>query len=365
MLAQKLEIEPALCQMFAEPPGSWTLKPLQGDASTRSYYRLTLQPELSPNRLIVMQLAGSQAPDAGAQDRELPFLNVQRFLERRGVPVPRVYAQDLARNVVLLEDLGDETMEVRLRATAPEHWTHRYAEAVDLLVYLQQRCAEPDRGCVAYQRCFDAELLRWELDHFRQWGLEAVYGRLPASDRRGLDADFDELVQLLLGMATGFVHRDFQCRNLMWASTRSPERLTVIDFQDALIGPRPYDLVALLCDSYVCLSPDLQQAMLDRYLSASGLSRVEAERFELAFWRTALQRKLKDAGRFIYLDRMRANRSFLRWFPQSLVYVGRALERLGELPELELRLKRSIPGFPGPVPVPQSVCDDLAAGGRR
>src|SRR2546427_7644566 len=42
----------------------------------------------------------------------------------------------------------------------------------------------------------------------------------------------------------------------------------VIDFQDALQGPRQYDLVALLRDSYVELDRPLIDAMLARYLKA-------------------------------------------------------------------------------------------------
>ena len=44
--------------------------------------------------------------------------------------------------------------------------------------------------------------------------------------------------------------------------------LVVIDFQDALQGPRQYDLVALLRDSYVELDRAFVERMLDRYLAA-------------------------------------------------------------------------------------------------
>ena len=44
--------------------------------------------------------------------------------------------------------------------------------------------------------------------------------------------------------------------------------LIVIDFQDALQGPRQYDLVALLRDSYVELEYAFVEKMLDRYIAA-------------------------------------------------------------------------------------------------
>jgi aminoglycoside/choline kinase family phosphotransferase len=144
------------------------------------------------------------------------------------------------------------------------------------------------------------------------------------------------------------VHRDFQSRNLMWAPG---ERLTVIDFQDALQGPVPYDLVALLCDSYVALAQPLQEAMIERYAELQQMTPSERATFRATFWRLAVQRKLKDAGRFVFIDRVRGNPDFLRWYPQSLVYVGRALRAAG-MDALRELLVRLVPGFPDHVALP-------------
>jgi aminoglycoside/choline kinase family phosphotransferase len=73
-----------------------------------------------------------------------------------------------------------------------------------------------------------------------------------------------------------------------------------------------------------------------------------------AFWRVAAQRKLKDAGRFVFIDRVRGNPDFLRFFPQSLRYAGRALRVLGRTALLE-QLARLLPGFPDQLTVPAAV----------
>ena len=44
-------------------------------------------------------------------------------------------------------------------------------------------------------------------------------------------------------------HRDYHSRNLMLRG----DRLFIIDFQDARLGPDTYDLASLLRDSYVDL----------------------------------------------------------------------------------------------------------------
>ena len=130
----------------------------------------------------------------------------------------------------------------------------------------------------------------------------------------------------------------------------------MIDFQDALLGPRVYDLVALLCDSYVDLDESLQVTMLQRYAARSDMSSSDAETLLRGFWRVALQRKLKDAGRFVFIDRVRKNPDFLQWFPQSLRYVGRALEHCPEMGALSALLHGVMPGFPNHAPVPTSTC---------
>lgn len=332
---------------------------LPGQASTRRYYRFsvddagTLAPGL-PAALLVMQLPREGEHAAPALEQARSFIELQAFLRARGVPVPSIHRADLSAGLILLEDLGDETFEGRLRTLPAAQWPQCYAQAIDLLVDLHIAC-EPGgvpSACVAYGRRFDQKLLRWELDHFRQWGLEALYGELPVAQRVQLDSAFDTLTQTLLALPQGFAHRDYQSRNLMWAPG---ERLTVIDFQDALLGPQAYDLVALLCDSYVELAAPLQNAMLAHYASRRGFSAAQSAQLVRGFHLVAVQRKLKDAGRFVFIDRVRHNPAFLHHYPQSLRYVGRALAALPELRSLRELLVQTVPGFPDAAGVPASA----------
>src|SRR5262249_52553463 len=124
----------------------------------------------------------------------------------------------------------------------------------------------------------------------------------------------------------GFVHRDYQSRNLM---VQPGPTLRILDFQDALLGPQVYDLVALLRDSYVELPAALVDEMLDEYAIRARL----ADRAQLRhlFDLQTVQRKLKDAGRFVYIDQVKGNPGFLQSIPASLRYVRAALDRLPEL----------------------------------
>lgn len=364
--ADGVDLKPALMRLFGEPLPELRITKLRGDASTRSYYRLELTrgpvtfvgqrvADLGHtdtlSSFIAMRLPEDvlRADEASGLDQptELPFIDVQRMLARRGLPVPRVLVDDTQGRVLLLDDLGDQTFEARLRETPRAQWTALYAQAADLLARMHAECAVPVRDeSIAFRRTFDRTLLRWELDHFREWGLEAVHGSLSARDRATLDASFDRLCDRILEQPVGFVHRDYQSRNLMW----SPE-LTIIDFQDALIGPYPYDLVALLNDSYVELSAEEQQATVMRYAQARGLDERATAALFSGFHLVAVQRKLKDTGRFVFIDRVRGNPDFLVHYPQSLRYAARALDAVGDRALTDL-LSRLIPGFPNDAAVP-------------
>ena len=359
MDTQGVDLVPALIRIYGAVPEGATLAKLPGDASTRAYYRLLapLVPAGLPRTAMVMHLPpdalGSDEASGDHRPRELPFLNVQRMLAARGLSVPAVLVEDVARRVLVLEDLGDETFLARLRAHDRSEWLALYETAVDLLVELHERCAEPAADCVAYERVFDYALLRWELDHFREWGVEAPWGAMQADVRADLDGRFDALAREIAALPLGFVHRDYQSRNLMWTRRAGgDDALAIIDFQDALQGPCPYDLVALLCDSYVSLEEPMQDALIARYIARRGLRGDDARDFERSFWLVAVQRKLKDSGRFVFIDRVRGNEGFLPSYAPSLVNVGRALRRLGGLDGLAELLARLVPGFPDAARLP-------------
>jgi aminoglycoside/choline kinase family phosphotransferase len=315
---------------------------LKGDASNRSYYRVGT----SPDSWVVMVMppeAAKKSEEGGAGDvpAELPFVNVHRYLKRLGVRVPEILRYDEPAGMMVLEDLSDETFE---KALATGDRTRLYTEAVELLANLRLRAeVTRDGECLAFTRAFDEALYDWELHHFREWGLEAWSGKKPTeAERAELDAIFRRIAKELAAAPRGFTHRDYQSRNLM---VKHGE-LVVIDFQDALQGPRQYDLVALLRDSYVELPRDFVDAMLDVYIiefeKQTG-QRFDVPAFKAFFDLLTVQRKLKDAARFEFIHRVKGNPGFLPSIPASLRYVRAALATQPKLADLQRLVARYVP----------------------
>jgi aminoglycoside/choline kinase family phosphotransferase len=283
----------------------------------------------------------SEEASKGDAPTELPFVNVHRYLTRLGIRVPRILSYDEPAGMMVLEDLSDETFEKAQAAGDRHGW---YLKAVELLASLRARAERDlDPGCLAFTRAFDVELYDWELHHFREWGLEAWSGKQPTAEERAeLDSIFQRIAHQLAAAPRGFTHRDYQSRNLM---VKHGE-LVVIDFQDALLGPRQYDLVALLRDSYVELDRGFVDAMLDAYLVAfekETKERVDGKAFKRFFELLTVQRKLKDAGRFEYINRVKGNPGFLVSIPASLRYVKAALDVQPELSDLRRLVAKYVP----------------------
>jgi aminoglycoside/choline kinase family phosphotransferase len=314
---------------------------LAGHASMRSYWRVGAPPEA----LVVMVLPADGRPEEvtkGGRPEVNPFVDVQRYLAGLGVRVPAIHAFYEADGLMVLEDLGDEMLETRLLAGAPR--APLYEAAIDQLARLRARAEARPEGCLAFSRAFDRDLYRWELEHFVEWGLEAWKGRkLSPAERALADREFDRIARTLDAEPKGFTHRDYQSRNLMVLPTGEQ---AVIDFQDALLGPRQYDLVALLRDSYVELDAPFVEAMLRRYLArleAEGGPRLDYAPFRETFDLLTVQRKLKDAGRFVFIDRVRKNPGFLVSIPASLRYVRDAFARRPDLAGLRTMLAGHVP----------------------
>ena len=334
----RTQVEHAIGRSIGQAP---VLK-LKGEASSRSYYRVGTPPQSWV--LMVMppeSLKKSDEVSKGPAPTELPFINVHRYLTKLGVRVPHILRFDEPAGMMVCEDLTDQTFEAALATTDR---TRLYTQAVQLLAGLRVAAEKhPDPGCLAFTRAFDEELYDWELHHFREWGLEAWSNRKPTdSERAELDAIFRRIARELAAAPRNFTHRDYQSRNIM---VKDGE-LVVIDFQDALQGPRQYDLVALLRDSYVELTRDFVDAMLDEYIvefeKTSG-EKIDVKPFKAFFDLLTVQRKLKDAGRFEFINRVKGNPGFLVSIPASLRYVKTALDGQPKLNDLRKIVAKYVP----------------------
>jgi N-acetylmuramate 1-kinase len=333
----ELEGQRERIEAYLDKSGLASKKPrvvtLTGDASDRRYFRV-LVPE-GPS--IVLSLYSSPF-----SFEKLSFVNVARLLDQMPVPIPTVLGHAEEIGVLALEDLGDVTLQAHLgAATAAEH-AAIYRQAVALIATLQRRGADlEDSAYLPYGIAFDVEKLSWELDFFINHFIEAYRGIVIApSALEELRQAFRDVIEELAAEPRVLCHRDYHSRNLMLHQ----DKLYIIDFQDARMGPDTYDLASLLRDSYVDLPEQTVAELIAYFLALKGLTGAEAE-FRMRFDLMALQRNLKALGTFGYQTTARRNPVYIQYIPRTLRYVRDNLAHLPRFARLRELLGAHVEEF--------------------
>jgi aminoglycoside/choline kinase family phosphotransferase len=122
----------------------------------------------------------------------------------------------------------------------------------------------------------------------------------------------------------------------------------VLDFQDARMGPQPYDLVSLLVDRGTpdILGQDTIAALTEYYvqrMTAEEGRQLDQQAFGEVFEHVAVQRCLKAIGTFAYMHVVRGRPQYLPYIPPTLAYIQSLLPRYEILQSLTALLRRSIP----------------------
>lgn len=320
------------------------LHAMDGDASTRRYFRIRVDGVSYVVMYLPEDLHKSDEITKVHIHGDLPFLQVAAFLAKGGIVVPDIVLSRVNERVLILEDLGDDTFEKLLKRGVDK--TELYTSAIREMVRIHKWAFEnPDPDCICFKRFFDRDLLSWECHHFIEWGIEALADRKLSMGETGLfNLMFNQIVEHLVSVPQGFVHRDYQSRNLM----QHNNTLAVIDFQDALMGPYIYDITALLRDSYVFFDEMETDFYLDYFYEQrkkAGLPMESRTDFQKTFYFQTIQRKLKDAGRFVFIDREKGNPKFLPNIPRSLRYALDSMKQFPEFDEARGLIETSLSAF--------------------
>ena len=325
--------------VFGETTDIISFSALAGDASSRRYYRAKLSGSNSPLSVIIMQLpAGSSLPLSSEElavfkepPRELPFLNLHRFLSHIGANVPALYGHWEKQGILMLEDLGDSALWDRVQGIPESETLRWYEKALDQLLRLQIRGTEQrDDNCIAFQQRFDFRLYMWEFDHFLEYGLQKRPDlRVAPALARELREIFSDMAERLDRAPACLNHRDYHSWNLMIHRGE----VVLIDFQDALLAPPQYDLASLLNDRITdsIVKPHLEAQLLSYYMQKSaeqGKPVADRDQFLETYLLSAVQRDFKVVGRFHYLDLIKGKTAYKKFIPPTVRRLKRNLQRL-------------------------------------
>jgi len=316
--------------------GPATRARMVGDASSRSYERLTL----GDRRVILMN--SPRRPDgppvkngkpysaiAHLAEDITPFVAIARALHDKGFSTPAIHAADLAEGFIVLEDLGDNAV---VTGNPPAPIRVCYEAAVHVLIALHKQIL-PEQLQVAphvsYRLpAYDMDAFLIEVELLLDWYLPFRNAPLSSEARAQYIALWQDALLPATKAQETWVLRDFHSPNLLWLpDRRGIACVGLLDFQDALIGPAAYDLASLLQDARVDVPEAWEIELIGTYIRARSIDdpSFDVKSFAQLYATMAAQRASKILGIFARLDRRDGKPQYLRHLPRIWAYLQRTL----------------------------------------
>ena len=274
------------------------ITPLSGDSGERSYFR-------------VKNLRGSfifvhdSSPKSFSQ-----FVKMGSLLEKKKVPKPKVFHILDEKGWLILEDLGDESLEQwYLKTKKLDH----HKKALKQLAQFQNNTSKKHFN----NKFTKDKSLNELLFSFQQWDAP-----ITDAQKNLLFEDFTKLSRDIAKIELRVGHGDFHSRNLFihrgfvhW-----------IDFQDAGLYPAGYDLLSLIHDSYLDLSKAQQKELTQYFKKEGGIFNETSEPLIYA------ERGFKAAGCFMSFYLKRTQKSHLSYIEPTLEKTKASLIKLKKFP---------------------------------
>ncbi len=247
---------------------SFNIKELRQEASDRKYYRIKVE-----------NISYVLTDNFDKTDQSANFLYASKILKNSSVNVPEVLAFSEDLRFVLLQDLGDESLDIN----------DEYTDEKILEMALEQlsKIYFSDQDVL---KSVTKESLLLQTNSFMDFCREK---KCSNDEIKSLENLRNELVHNLLNQQFIPSHNDFERRNLMMFEGK----LFVIDFQDLNMGPIGIDLASIMYEHSYEYPKALIDNLLEKHLKDNGLNASSAELKDMIMHALA-HRSMRVVGTF-------------------------------------------------------------------
>lgn len=262
------------------------------------------------------------------------FVGVAKILERQGFIAPEIFASHCAEGLLLISHLGTDTVLDNQGAPILE----RYQASAECLAAMHQKLWPDAIDFIDTQNdahshnipIYDESAMLIEADLLLDWYLPNASKTIVTEALRAeYHGAWRAVFAHLANAEQSLVMRDFHSPNIIWrGAAKGTDRIGLIDFQDALIGPAAYDMASLAQDARVDMTPDHQHAIVQAYCAARRKKPdhdFDEENFRTAYAIMAAQRAAKILGIFIRLDKRDGKPHYLKHLPRMRRYFASAI----------------------------------------
>ena len=310
---------------------------MAGDASTRSYARLTREDGVvilmnAPRRPDGPALYDGKAYSAAVHLAEdvRPFVAIANGLRSLGLSAPAIHHADLEAGFLITEDFGRDGV---LAGDPPAPIPERYHAATDMLAAMHRDPLPTVLPLTPHQDYaiprFDVEAMLIEIGLMPEWYLPDRDAVPEAETRAVFVALWREVLARITAAPSTWMLRDFHSPNMIWLAGRDDDiqKIGIIDFQDTVLGPPAYDLVSLLQDARIDVPESLELSLFGRYLKMRRAmdASFDPAQFAQHYAIMSAQRNTRLLGTFARLNRRDGKPHYLKHQPRIWTYLTRSL----------------------------------------
>ena len=281
---------------------------LAGDGSDRTYHRVISKS--GENLAVIMRVSDSDTIKLITGTYEWCAINT--LLSNQGLHAPKIIGTVASINALVIEDFGNTMLENFVHSEKKQATLKKYEQVLAVINQMLQ--IKNDTQHVWNKRSFDQAKFEFELNFFKEHYLKnALNIQLAPEEESQLTLDITNISKYLSSYSKYFTHRDFHSRNILLVE----DKIGLIDFQDARLGPPSYDLVSLVFDPYVSLNFKTRESLYNQYLESISDKDIKEEVIATVK-PMALQRLLKAIGSFAYLTLDVKRGDYLKNVPAAL-----------------------------------------------
>jgi len=299
---------------------------LPQDASSKSFYRLHVDPNKSSDRFYgINTVLLMHYPNSGAVFNK--FLQVAKVLSGYGLRSPYIFDYD--SEFVLLEDFGDISVNKFLINQSPKIKVQTYTNIIKDLWKLQQIPTNEFQNDSKLSK----EILLRQLSNLFPWYLR--YLNKSEDFMNEYIVEWKEVLNTLPNLGEVPVHGDFHVDNLFILSSN---KIGIIDFQDLSLGHPGYDLVSLLSDARIEVENSFKRRMLDLYIE---LTNFDSDEVKISFDILGAQNCSRILGLFARKALKEGDTKYLKFIPRLERYLSHHL-KLSELDKVARLMLRHV-----------------------
>ena len=280
------------------------LKPIEGDASFRRFFRNKIK---NKNSIVVFA-------------KKEKFKNlivydaINKILNKNKILAPNLYKENYKKGYIEIQDFGDNTIFKILSKKKND----RIKYFKKILKILMQMQSIKNKGIKDFKKKkyiipkYDKSILLREAQLFSDWYTKK---KLIKKSRDEFNKNYKRIIKKLISNLklknNVFVHRDFHVSNLMLVNNQ----IGIIDSQDALIGNKAYDLASLVDDVRLKTPITFKNKIYKYYIDMQY--NLNESKFKNDFDILSVIRNLKIIGIFTRLAIRDGKKRYLKLIPRA------------------------------------------------